>query len=145
MRPALSIADVFRVKDKLFDHPQGDQTARDVDVKNPAPGIIVGEPAANDRSHHGCHDHAHHIGRHGHAPLGGRKTLHQNGLRNGLQRAAARALHNGGENQKGQIRRGQPQAKDATRENADAGHEKPFASEQGGKPRGWRAGRRHSK
>ena len=40
------VADVFGIKDELFDHPHGGQTARDVDVENPAPGIILREPAA---------------------------------------------------------------------------------------------------
>ena len=128
------VADVFRVKDELFDHPQGNQAARDVDVENPAPGIIFGEPAAHDRSHHGRQDNAHHISRHGRATLVGRKTFHQNRLRNRLQRAAARALHDGRENQEGKIWR--PAARQrCRRENADARHQKPFPSEHGGKPR----------
>ena len=117
--PAFGVADVFRVKDELLDHPHGGQTARDVDVENPAPGIIFGEPAAHDRSQHGRQHHAQHIGRHGRAAFGGRKTFHQNRLRNRLQRAAAGALHNGGKDQEGQIRRGAA-GKGRQRENADA-------------------------
>ena len=130
---SFSIADVFRVEDELLDHPQGDQTARDVDVEYPAPGIIVGEPSAQDRPQHGCQDNAHHVYRHGHAPLGRRETLQQNGLRNGLQRAAACALHNGRKNQEGEIWR-QAASQRCHGENADADQEEPLAPEQCGKP-----------
>ena len=132
---AFGVADVFRVEDELLDHPQGDQTAGDVDVKDPAPGIIVGEPAAQHRADHGRQHDAHHVGRHGQAPLGGRKTLHQNGLRDGLQRPAAGALHNGSDDQKGKIR-SFAASEGSQREDADADHEKALASKQGGKPRG---------
>ena len=97
--PRFDAPDVFRVKNELLDHPQGNQTARDVDVKNPAPGIILREPAAQNRPQHGREHHACHIGRHGQAAFGRRKTLHQNGLRDRLQRAAAGALHDGRKNQ----------------------------------------------
>ena len=118
----------------MFHHPYCSQTAGNVDVENPAPGIIFREPAAQHRSQHGREHHAQHIGRHRRAAFLGRKTFQQNRLRNRLQRATARPLHNGSKDQKGEIRRGTA-GKRRQRENADAHQKKALAPKLGGKPR----------
>jgi len=73
-------------------HQQGDDADRDIDVKDPAPTVVVGEPAAHHRpEHRGDHDAQCPKG-HGFAALGGRKDFKQDGLREWLQAAAGSAL-----------------------------------------------------
>jgi hypothetical protein len=72
---------------------------RKIDVKDPAPGIAVGDPSAqrgaDDRGHH----NADAVDRHGRAVLAGRKALQQDGLGQGLHAAAADALQHPGHDQ----------------------------------------------
>ncbi len=75
---------------------------RDVDVKDPAPGITVREPAAQRGPDDRGENHSDAINRHGHAALGRRKTLQQDRLRERLQRPAPGALHHAGHDQQSQ-------------------------------------------
>ena len=65
---------------------------RQVDVEDPPPRPVVGDPAAHrGPERRGEHD-AHAPHRHGHAPLAGGKDLPQHGLRDGNDRPAPQAL-----------------------------------------------------
>ena len=70
-----------------------------IDVENPAPGIVEGDPAAEGGPDGGRHDRGDAVEREGQAALLRRKSVGQNGLRHGLQPAAARALQHAEEQQ----------------------------------------------
>ena len=73
-----------------------------VDVKNPAPTVVVGDPAAERRADRRRQHHGHAIYRESHAAFLGRKGIRQDGLLAWLQSPAADALHHAEENQPAQ-------------------------------------------
>ncbi len=82
----------------------------------------------------GRYDHAHAVHRHRHALLLARKAFHQDGLRNGLQRAAAEPLQHAEEDE--QAERGRHAAEQAADgEEADADHVKALAPDAAWKTR----------
>ena len=67
MRPAFALADVGRVFDEARNHEDGEDADRDVDVEGPAPGYVIGEPAAERGAEDGRDDDAEGEDRHGDA------------------------------------------------------------------------------
>src|ERR1039458_7923115 len=100
-----------------------------------AGGGFVREPAAESRAEHGSDDNTEAICGHGHGTFLGGKTLEQNGLREGLQCAAASALEYAGQEDDGE-RRGGSAEKRGNGEDDDAEEEEPLASEAAGEPVG---------
>jgi hypothetical protein len=96
---------IGRIEDQQRSQQQGTNAHRNVDQENPAPGVVVGDPSAERRAHHGREHHAHAVHRHGDALLFTWKRFAQDGLRNGLQRAAAQALQHAAQNQYGKAGR----------------------------------------
>ena len=96
----LVLADVVRIVHEGADHHHGDHADRQVEVEDPAPGIVVGDPAAERGAEDGREDDAQSKGRHGRAVLLGWKRLQQDGLRQGLQSSAGEALQDAEEDQR---------------------------------------------
>ena len=88
----LGVLDVRRIVHEARDHEDGEDADGNVDVEGVAPAEGVGEPAAERGTQHRGNDDSQAIGGHGHGSLLRREAFEQDGLRKGLQRAAARAL-----------------------------------------------------
>src|SRR5271154_3809794 len=110
-----------------------DEADGDVDVENPAPAVIVGDPAADGGTDRGRDYHGHAVHSEGHAAFGERKSVGEDGLFAGLQASAARALQDAKENQHAET--GSETAQEAAAsEERDAGHIEAFAAHAGGEP-----------
>ena len=88
---------------RILHHPehqkQRQQTDGKIDVEDPAPGVIVGQPSAQRRANRGRHDGGDSVEREGQPALLGREGVRQNGLRHRLKPAAAGALNHAEQNQ----------------------------------------------
>ncbi len=104
-RSGFGFADVRRIFQVLAHQIQRKQADGNIDVKHPAPGIVVGQPSAQQRANNGRDDYAYAKGRHCHAVLLPREAFEQNGLRQRLQRASSRSLEHAGQNKKRHGRR----------------------------------------
>src|SRR5271155_3845960 len=110
-----------------------DEADGDVDVKNPAPAVIVGAPAAAAGADRGRDSPGHAVHGEGHAAFGERECVGEDGLLAGLQASAPRALQDAKENQHAEA--GSETAQEAAaREKRDAGHIEAFAAHAGGEP-----------
>ena len=98
------VLDIGRVFDKGLDHEDGKDADGQVDIENPAPGIVVGDPATEGRPKNRGHNHAHAEGGHRHTALFARETFEQNRLRHRDQGPAARSLKNPGKDEKAERR-----------------------------------------
>src|SRR5882724_9105143 len=99
------IFDVRRILDEGVGHENGEDPDGYVDVKDPAPRIVIGNPTAKCRSdNRGDHDTETKYC-HGRAALLSRKTLHQNSLRYRLESTAPSTLGNSRDDQHAQARR----------------------------------------
>ena len=101
----LAMPQIRRIEDENLRQDDRDDADGNVDVEDPAPTVIVGEPAAGDRTEHGRDHDAERPERHRLPALLRRKRLQQDGLRQRLQSAAARALNDAADNEKRQVRR----------------------------------------
>src|SRR5579863_54796 len=128
---------VRRIGDEQRGHQNREDADGNVDEKNPAPGEIVGNPAAESRTYGGSDDHAHAINGHGHALFFARETVHEDSLRNGLQAASAGALQHAKENERAEAW-SKPAKERANGENCDAGHVELLAPKNIGEPAGQR-------
>ena len=72
---------------------------RDVDVEDPAPGVIVGDIAAQRRPEDRRDDDGHAVHGHRHAQLPGRERVDQDALLGRLEPAAAEPLEDAEEDQ----------------------------------------------
>ena len=102
---------------------EAEQTDRDIDEEDPAPGVVVGDPSAQRGTDDRSNDHAHTVNGHGHALFGAGKALDQDGLRDRLQSAAASTLQHPEQHQQRQAG-GHAAKKGADDEDEHAGHEK---------------------
>ena len=84
---------VRRIEDEQLRHDDRRDADRQVDVEHPAPAVAVGQPAAEHRAEDRRDDDAEAPEAHRLAALVGRERFEQNRLRQRLQRAAGRALH----------------------------------------------------
>ena len=101
----LGVLDVRRIVDEAADHDDRKNADGNVDVERVAPTPRIGEPAAERGAEHRSHHDAKTVGGHGHGALLDGKTFQQDGLRERLQCAAARALQNARHQNDGQRRR----------------------------------------
>ena len=74
-----------------------DQADGDVDEEDPAPAVVIGDPAAEDWADGGSGDDHDGVEREGRGAFGGRKRVDQDGLRDRCESAAADALQNAAE------------------------------------------------
>ena len=122
---------------RILNQPRGEQqrknSDRNIDEENPAPGEVVGDPAAESRTDRRRRDDRHSVDGECHAAFGGRKCIGQNRLLARLQSAAARALQNAADDQNGQIRRESAQER-ADREQGHAAHVEILAADDRRKP-----------
>ena len=124
---------VRRIEDHRRRQCEREDADRDVDEEDPAPGVVVGDPAAQRRPDHRRHDHAHAVERHRDALLFAREALDQNGLGDRLQRSAAQALQHAKEDQRAERRRHAAEQR-TDGEDADARHVEALPAEQGREP-----------
>ncbi len=85
-------------------HDDGRDPDRNVDIEKPAPGITVGDPAAEHGTKHGSNDDAQRPECHGFGALLRRESFHQDGLREWLQTSAGCALEHAEDDQQRQVR-----------------------------------------
>src|SRR5262252_6811443 len=86
---ALQIRWVFH---KSTHHQHADDTKRDIDVKNPGPAVVVGQPTPQDRTHGRGEYDAHAKDRHGHTLFLRRIGFAHNSLGDGHQTTPTDAL-----------------------------------------------------
>ena len=91
---------------------------RNVDIEKPAPGITVGDPAAEHRPEHGRNHDSQRPECHGFGALLRRESFHQDGLREWLQASAGCALEDAEDDQQWQVRRDAAEKREK-RESAD--------------------------
>ncbi len=96
----LGFAKVRWVDDEVADHQQRENPHRQIDVEDPAPGVVVGDPAAQRRPQDGRDDNAQAECRHRRAMLFGRESFQQHRLRQRLQASTAEALQHAKEDQR---------------------------------------------
>ena len=106
-----------------------------VDVENPAPTVVVGDPSAQGGADRRRDDDGHAVHGKSHAAFRGRKRIGENGLLAGLQSAAARALQDAEKYQRAEAR-SQAAKKAAGGKQRDAGHVETLAAHSA-----WRARR----
>ena len=111
----------------------GEDADGDVDVEGVAPGVGVGEPAAEGGAEDGGDDDSEGEDGHGGAAFGGREGFEQDGLRERLQRSAACSLDDAGEEDEAEGGGGSA-GKAGDGEDGDAGHEEALAAELEGEP-----------
>ncbi len=121
--------------DEAADHEDRQQADGNVDVEGIAPTEGIGEPAAQGGAEdRGDHD-AQAVGGHGHGALGDGEAFEQDGLRERLQRAAARSLQDASQQDDAQRRRRSAEER-GDGEDDDAGEQKALASKAAGEPVG---------
>ena len=134
-RATLALVMYGGILDEAVDHEERQHADGDVDVEGVAPGVGVGEPAAEGGAEHGGDDDAEGEDGHGGAAFARREAFEQDGLREGLEGAAAGSLDDAGEQQEAEGGRGSAgEAGDG--EDGDAGHEEALAAEAQGEPVG---------
>ncbi len=100
-RGDFGVLDVGRVVDEAADHEDGEDADGDVDVEGVAPGVGVGEPAAEGGAEDGGDDDSEGEDGHGGSALGGREGLEEDGLGERLEGASAGSLDDAGEEHDG--------------------------------------------
>ena len=88
-----------RVIDEFVDERKREQTDRQVDEKNPAPRVVVGNPAADDRTERGGNHDGDSEKCKGGGAFAQRERVGHDGLGHGLHAAAACTLKDAGEEQ----------------------------------------------
>ncbi len=132
-RGDLGFADVGGIVDEAVDHEEGEDADGDVDVEGVAPGVGVGEPAAEGGTEDGGDDDSEGEDGHGGTAFCGREGLEEDGLGERLEGSAASALDDAGEKHDAEGGGGSAgEAGDG--EDGDAGHEEALAAEFEGEP-----------
>ena len=90
--PAAGLRALRRVLQEGAAERQRDRAERQVQVEDPPPGVVVGDPAAHRRPHDGRDHDAETPDGHGHPALSRGKDLHEDGLRERDERAPAEPL-----------------------------------------------------
>ena len=119
--------------DEAGDEKEGENADGDVDVEDPAPGEVVGDPAAEGGPDGGGEDGDEAVEGKGLAALLGRKGVSHDGLSHGLEAAAAGSLKDAEEQKHGQ-REGRAAEEAGDGEDDDAEDEEVAASEDTGGP-----------
>ena len=131
------LPDVGRVEDEHPRHDERRDPDRNVDVEDPSPAVVVGQPAAQHRSENRRDDDPEPPEAHRLAAILGREGFEQHRLRQRLHRAAGRALQTAEHDQHRQVRREAAQ-KRRDGESGDREHDEALAPEPAGEPAGHR-------
>ena len=91
--------DVGGIVDEARHHHEREDAHGNVEVENPAPGVIVGDPAAEGRADDGCDDDSEGIGGHRLAVFLLGKALEEDGLGEGLESASGDTLEHSKDDQ----------------------------------------------
>ena len=94
--------DPGRIVDQAVDQDEGQNADRDVDEEDPAPGVVVGDPAAQGGADGGSEDGDEAVEGKGLAALLGLEGVGHDGLGHGLHASAAEALNDAADEQDGQ-------------------------------------------
>ena len=125
--------EVGRILDELQNQQEREEAHREVDKKDPAPGIVVGNEAAQRRSDRGSHDRGQPVEREGEAPLLRREHVGKDGLRHWLEPAATGPLDDARDDEAPEGR-SQPAEQRTHGEEDEARREEPLATEGAGEP-----------
>ena len=125
--------DPGRVVDEAGDEDEGEEADGDVDVEDPAPGVVVGDPAAEGGADGGGEDGDEAVEGKGLTALFLFEGVGHDGLGHGLEAAAPDALDDAGDEEDGQ-RGGDAAQKAGDGKEGDAGEEEVFAADDGGGP-----------
>ena len=121
--------------DEAVGEEEGEDADGDVDEEDPAPVVVVGDPAAEDGADGGCGDDGDGVESEGRGSFGGREGVDEDGLFDGGEAAAADALEDSAE--KHDVERGGDAAEErCDGEEGDAGHVVVLAAEDAGEPCG---------
>ena len=135
IEPAFAlVGDFFADVGWIFNDARGEEEGEngdgDVDEEDPAPGVVVGDPAAERGTDGGREDDGHPIDGEGLAAFAGRKGVREDGLLAGLEAAAAGSLEDAEKDE--QRKRGSEAAEHgADAKERDADHVEALASEEG--------------
>ena len=134
-RPALAALafEHLRLVHQPVHQEEREDAERHVDEKNPVPGIVVGDPAADRRADGRRHDHGDAVDGEGLRTLPRREGIGQHGLFAGRHAAAAQALQNA-ENDQGGETGCEPAQQRRDREQRDAEHVEALAADHVGEP-----------
>ncbi len=108
---------------------------RDVDVEDPAPGVVVGDPATQRWAEHRRAQDGHRVDRHGHPALFAWERIGKDGPHTRLQTTARKALQHAKDHQRCQGRR-DAAGRGEHREHHDGDQVEVFAAQHGGDPAG---------
>ena len=127
--------DVRRIVDVARHHHEREDAHRDVEVEDPSPGVVVGDPAAEGGADDGRDDDAESVGGHCLTMFFFRKCLQQDGLGEGLQTASGEALQYTEDDELGQAA-GESAEQGSDGESGNTGQQHSAASEVAGQPPG---------
>src|SRR5579864_1006887 len=124
---AFGAANVGRIVDKTAHHHQGNQADRKVEIKNPAPAVVVGDPSAKRRPKNRRQQNAEAESGHSLPVTFFGKSFEQDRLRQRLQAAASEPLQNAKHNQHGKAGC-EAAAERGYSKSGDAGQQQPLAA-----------------
>ena len=127
--------EIVRIAKQDVAGSKGQEADRDVDQEDPAPGILVGDPAAEGRADDRRHQGRQAEQRHRHALLFARKGVEQHALAGGLKTAAGQALDHAEQDQLIEAG-GHPAQPRGEGEDGDRQQEVVAATEMGRQPAG---------
>jgi hypothetical protein len=131
-----TLADFGEVR-RVFDEPvrkiERDDADGDVEKEDPAPGVVVDDPATDGGAKDGSGDHCDSVDRECHAAFLRREGVREDGLLAGLQASTSRALQNTEEDEHAESGREAAEQR-CDGEEEDAAHVEPLAADAVGDP-----------
>ena len=124
---------IGRVLDNAVGEVEREHADGDVDEEDPAPTVVVDDPAADGGAEDGCEDDGHAIDGEGHAAFCGGEGIGEDGLLAGLKAAAGRALEYAEEDEHAEGGR-ESAEQGGHGEKQHAGHVKALAADAVGDP-----------
>ncbi len=121
--------------DEAIGEEQGEKADGDVDEEDPAPVVVVGDPAAEDRTDGGRGDDGDGVEGEGRGAFGGWEGVDENGLFDWRETAATDALEDAGDEHDAEGRCNAAEER-SDGEEGDAGHVVVLAAEDAGEPGG---------
>src|SRR5439155_13816178 len=125
--------DVRRILDEGAYHQRRQDADREVDVEDPAPRVVVGDPAPERWPDDRRDDHADPVDTHRDAPLPRREALEQHRLRDRLEGTSADALDDARHDQHAEAL-GRTAEDRGRGEDADTHEQEPRAAEESAEP-----------
>ena len=129
------VGEVRRVFDEALGEVEGEDADGDVEEEEPAPGEVVGNPAAEGGAERGGEDDGHAIDGEGHGALFRGEGVGEDGLLRGLEAAAGEALNDAEEDERAEGG-GEAAEERGEGEEEDAGHVEALAPNAVGDPAG---------